>query len=81
MALDPNAMQTALAAVLRLNFQRGKDEEWDSDRAADELATAIADAVHDYVSAARVAGVSSEVRDAANVPIGTATQTGSVPLS
>ena len=81
MPLDRNALQAALSAALQDNFQRGKDEGWDIPQAADEMATAIATAVHDYVSAARVAGVTSEVRSPANVVIGTGTQTGTVALS
>jgi hypothetical protein len=79
--LDRATLETSLAAALRDNFQRGKDEAWESDRAADEMARAIADAVDVYVSGARVAGVQSEVRNAGNVVIGTGTQTGQVPLS
>lgn len=81
MPLDRNALQAALSAALLDNFQRGKDEEWDTPQAADAMATAIADAVHAYTSAARVVGVSSEVRNNANVVIGTGSQTGNVPLS
>ena len=81
MPLDRNALQAALSAALADNFQRGKDEAWDTPQAADEMATAIADAVHAYVSAARVAGVASEVRNLGNVVIGSGAQTGNVPLS
>jgi hypothetical protein len=81
MPLDRNALEAALSAALRDNFQRGKDEGWEIPKAADEMATAIATAVHDYVTAARVAGVTSDVRDAANALIGTGAQTGSVALS
>jgi hypothetical protein len=80
MPLDRDALEAALSAAFRDNFQRGKDEEWEIPQAADEMATAIANAVHAYVSAARVAGVTSEVRDLGNAIIGTGTQTGNVPL-
>ena len=81
MALNRNAMESSLATTLRTNFKKGVDEEWDKNRAADEMAKAIADVVHAYVSGARVTGVQSQVRDNGNVPIGTATQTGEVGLS
>ena len=81
MPLDRNALEAALSTAFRTNFQRGKDEGWEIPQAADEMATAIADAVHDYVTAARVANVSSEVRDAGSNVIGTGTQTGTVSLS
>lgn len=81
MPLDRNAFEAALATALRSNFQRGKDEEWDSARAADELAKAIADAVHNYMSAARVGGVTSTVRNSGGTVIGTGNQTGEVALS
>lgn len=81
MALDRNTMETTLAGMLRTNFQKGVDEEWSGDDAADAMAKAIADVVHAYVSAARVTGVQSQVRDNGNVVIGSATQTGDVGLS
>jgi hypothetical protein len=81
MPLDRNALEAALSTAFRDNFQRGKDEAWEIPQSADEMATAIADAVHAYVSAARVAGVTSEVRNLANAVIGTGTQTGTVPLN
>jgi hypothetical protein len=81
MPLDRNALEAALSAAFRDNFQRGKDEGWEIPQAADEMATAIANAVHNYVTNARVAGVSSEVRDPGNTVIGTGTQTGTVALS
>lgn len=80
MPLDRDAMQAALAAALQDNFQRGKDEQWETAQAADAMATAIADAVHAYVGAARVAGVVTEVRNPANAVIGSGAQTGSVGL-
>lgn len=76
MARDLAALTQALAGRLRTNFAAGKDEEWDADRAADELATAIADTVHAYLDGARATGVTSEVRNGANAVIGTAQQTG-----
>lgn len=81
MSLDHDTLQASLSTALRLNFQKGKDEAWSSDKAADEMAKAIADAVHAYASGAQVAGVKSEVRDAGNAVIGTGNQTGSVGLS
>ncbi len=81
MPLDRNALEAALSTAFRDNFQRGKDEGWEVPEAADAMAKAIADAVHAYALAARVAGVTSEVRNPGNVVIGTGTQTGSVALS
>ena len=81
MPLDRNALESALSIALRDNFERGKTEQWDTPQAADEMAAAIADAVHAYVTAARVSGVSSEVRNLGNAVIGTGTQTGFVNLS
>ncbi|UHQ22240.1 hypothetical protein LVB77_16435 [Lysobacter sp. 5GHs7-4] len=81
MALDRNTLESTLAATLRTNFQKGVNEEWSGDDAANAMAKAIADVVHAYVSAARVTGVASQVRDNGNAVIGTATQTGDVGLS
>jgi hypothetical protein len=81
MPLDRNALESALSIALRDNFERGKTEAWDTPQAADEMAAAIADAVHAYVTAARISGVSSEVRNPGNAVIGTGTQTGFVNLS
>ncbi|PTS90101.1 hypothetical protein DBR17_02005 [Sphingomonas sp. HMWF008] len=76
MALDPIALTAALSDRLRTIFTDAKAQEWASDKAADELAKAIADCVHGYVKAGRATGVVSEVRNAANAVIGTAQQTG-----
>jgi hypothetical protein len=81
MTLDPDKLETVLAAALRQNFKEGKDEGWDADRAADELAKAIAGAVDGYVRAARVAGVATTVRNAGGVVIGGGVQTAAVALS
>jgi hypothetical protein len=81
MPLDRAAFETSLAATLRSNFQLGRDEAWDSDRAADELATAIAEAVDAYVRGGEIAGLQTEVRDPGNAVIGTGTQTAPVGLS
>ena len=81
MSLDPATLEANLAAALRLNFKKGKDESWTSDQAANALAKAIAENVHAYVSAAQVTGVKSDVRNPGNVLIGTGLQTGSVNLS
>lgn len=81
MALDRNALETGLATVLRDNFATAEREAWSRDRAADELARAIADAVHAYVSAAEVSGVETVVRDPANVEIGSGRQTAPVNLA
>lgn len=81
MALDKAALSASLSARLRTNFAKGKDEEWSADKAADELALAIADTVHAYLLDARVKGVASEVRNPANAVIGTGKQTGEVALS
>lgn len=81
MSLDHDTLQSTLSTVLRLNFKKGAAESWSSDQSADAMAKAVADAVHAYVSAAKVAGVSAEVRDAGNAVIGNSLQTGSVGLS
>lgn len=81
MPLDPATLETELAERLRSNFEAGKEEQWSVEQASDALAKAIADTVHAYVSAARVAGVQTQVRDAGNTVIGTGSQTGSTALS
>lgn len=81
MPLDRNTLESNLAALLRTNFQKGVDEEWTDEQAADALAKAIADTVHAYIGGARVAGVQSQVRNPGNAVIGTGTQTGTVGLS
>ena len=81
MSLDRTALAISLSARLKDNFTRSAAENWPSERAADELAKAIADTVDAYVAAGRVKGVASEVRNPANLVIGTAQQSGEVALS
>ncbi len=81
MPLNSAALATSLSARLKINFSLGATENWPAERAADELAKAIADSVDAYVTAGRVAGVVSEVRNPANVVIGSAQQSGEVALS
>jgi hypothetical protein len=81
MALNHDSLQAALSAAFRTNFKKGAAESWSSDQAADAMAKAVADAVHAYVGAAQVKGVTAEVRDAGNAVIGSSLQTGAVNLS
>lgn len=81
MPLDRNTLETSLATALRANFEKGTDEAWSGEQAAEAMAKAIADAVHAYVADARVAGVQTQVRDPGNNVIGAGTQTGDVGLS
>ncbi len=81
MPLDRNTLESSLSTTLRSHFKQAKDEAWSADQAADAMAKAVADAVHAYASAARVAGIASQVRDLGNAVIGSAAQTGTVGLS
>lgn len=82
MPLDLVGLQTAMANAFRTNFQLAVDEEWDADRSADELATAIADAVDAYVRGAEVAGIATEVVDVPGTTvIGSGSQTAPASLS
>jgi hypothetical protein len=81
MTLDTAKLETDLAKALRKNFTDGKQEGWGSDRAADELAKAISEAVDTYVRAARVAGISTTVRNTGGMEIGEGSQTAAVGLS
>lgn len=71
--------QSALSAKLKTAFKKAKDEAWNSDKVADELASAI----HAYVSAAEVTGVTSDVVVNLNgtTKTGTATQTDAVNIT
>ncbi len=74
MPLDKATLTTALTAA----FEQGMaDPDWTLGQAADAMATAI----DDYVRAADVSGVSTNVVDPASTPIGTGTQTGTGVLS
>ena len=81
MSLNSAALAISLSTRLKDNFTRSGAESWSADRAADELAKAIADTVEVYVTAGRVKGVASEVRNLANAVIGTAQQSNAVALS
>ena len=73
MPLDRNALADALKAA----FQQGLDDPaWTKDDAAE----ALADAIDAYVRAAEVVGVTVDVVDAGNNPIGTGAQTGTGTL-
>lgn len=73
MALD----KTLLAAALETAFTTGKaDPNWTLAQAAG----AMADAIDAYVRTAEVAGVTSDVADLTNKPIGKGAQTGAVKL-
>jgi hypothetical protein len=74
MALDRNALATALLA----GFQMGMDDpDWTKEQAAE----AMADAIDTYVRGAAVTGISTQVVDAAMVPIGTGSQIGTGSLA
>jgi hypothetical protein len=66
-----------LANHLLDNFKQGKAQGWDEKQAA----TALADAISEYVQGAVVKGVTVEVRNNANAIIGTGTQNNSVGLT
>lgn len=71
--------QSALSAKLKTTFKRAKDEGWNSDKVADELASAI----HAYVAAGQVGGLKSNVEVNLNgtTKTGTATQTDPVNIT
>ncbi len=82
MALDKITLQTTLETKLKENFQKGVEEEWSSDKAAEELATLLAEAIHAYVSAAEVQGVTTTVKDVPGTTvIGAGTQNNVVQLT
>lgn len=68
--------KTTLASSLKTVFQSAKDNSWSSDQVAD----ALADAIHQFVISADVTGVNVNVVNPANVPIGTGTQNGTGKL-
>ncbi len=72
MALD----QTKLSQALKDTFSSAKANSWSSDQVADSLATAI----NAFVTSADVVGVSVNVVNPANQPIGTGTQSGTGKL-
>ncbi len=72
MALDKNA----LAQALKDTFNNAKANSWSSDQVSDALATAI----DTYVTGAAVVGVSVNVVNSGNQPIGTGAQTGTGTL-
>jgi hypothetical protein len=81
MSLDKNSLIAALTARLKTNFKDGKEQEWTSDKAAEELAKAIGDTVHAYVKEAEVQGVSTDVEDAGHTIIGHGAQNNTVKLT
>ena len=72
MALD----KSTLSQALKDTFQSAKDHSWSSDQVAD----ALADAIHTFVLGAAVVGVTVNVVNTANQLIGTGTQTGTGKL-
>jgi hypothetical protein len=71
--LDKTTLQTAIATT----FQQGMaDPTW----SADQTAKALADAIDAYVRGASVVGVTVNVVNPAQVPIGTGAQTGTGTL-
>jgi len=72
MALD----KTTLAQTIKTTFDNAKRLSWESD----QVASALADAIHGYVTGADVIGVTVRVVDNASTPIGTGTQTGTGKL-
>jgi hypothetical protein len=68
MALDQNK----LSQQLKDTFKSAKDNSWSSDQVADALAGAI----NTFVLGAEVVGVTVNVVNNANQPIGTGTQSG-----
>jgi hypothetical protein len=69
MPLDKTNFENTLAGILKINFAKGKDEEWSSDKAAEELAKAIADTVDVFVRGGDVQGVVTEVRNVAGTTV------------
>lgn len=74
MALDANSLRTSLETGLKAVFSTAKDESWEADKVAAELAKTIATAVDTFVRAGTVTGVTSEVRNMSNVVVGSASQ-------
>ena len=72
MALDLSKLSQALTDT----FQSAKDNSWSSDQVADALAGAI----NSFVLSADVVGVTVNVVNTANQPIGTGTQSGTGKL-
>jgi len=74
MALDKPALTAALTAA----FEQGMaDPDW----SLNDAASAMADAIDAFVRTAEVSGVTTDVVDPADNPIGTGTQTGTVALT
>lgn len=71
MALDVNKLTEDLLKV----FQDGKNAE-----SSDEVAAALALAIHAYVSQAEVDGIEVDVVDTGGNPIGTGTQKSKVTI-
>lgn len=77
MPLNKTGLQSELQTKLKDNFNKGKDEAWTADKAAEELAKVLADAIDTYVRGADVTSVTSDVRDLSGTTlIGRGTQTG-----
>jgi len=72
MALD----KSTLSQALKDTFKSAKDNSWSSDQVADALAGAI----NTFVLSADVVGVTVNVVNNANQPIGTGTQSGTAKL-
>jgi hypothetical protein len=71
MALDVNKLTQDLLTV----FQNGKNAE-----SSDEVAAALAQAIHAYVSQAEVDGIEVDVVDNGNNPLGSGTQKSKVTI-
>jgi hypothetical protein len=72
MPLDVSHLSDALKDVFADGMQA---------TSSDQVAEALAKAIHDYVIEATVAGVVVDVRDTNGTSIGTGTQTGSVTVT
>ena len=68
MPLDKDTLTT----TIKTTFQTAKEENW----TADQVAEALANAIDACVRSGDVTGITTDVRDFADNPIGTGTQTG-----
>lgn len=71
MALDVNKLTQDLLSV----FENGKTAS-----SSDEVASALAQAIHAYVSQAEVEGIEVDVADSGGAPLGTGVQTARVTI-
>jgi hypothetical protein len=68
--------QSTLSQALKDTFSKAKANSWSSDQVADALAAAI----NSFVVSADVVGITVNVVNPSNQPIGTGTQTGTGKL-